>query len=37
MLLIRDVFYCKPGQVRPLLDKVKAMNAVSLTLGLTGS
>ena len=25
MLLIRDIFFCKPGQVRPLVDKFKAM------------
>jgi hypothetical protein len=28
MLLIREVFFCKPGQVRPLVDKFKAMNKV---------
>ena len=28
MLLIREVFFCKPGQVRPLVDKFKAMNRV---------
>lgn len=25
MLLIRDIFFCKPGKVRPLVDKFKAM------------
>ena len=25
MLLIREVFYCKPGKVRPLLEKFRAM------------
>jgi hypothetical protein len=34
MLLIRDVFYCKPGQVRPLVEKFKKMNQVSQKLGL---
>jgi hypothetical protein len=29
--LIRDVMYCKPGKVRPLLEKMKAM----ATLGST--
>ena len=28
MLLIREVFFCKPGQVRPMVEKFKAMNAV---------
>ena len=26
MLLIREVFHCKPGKVRPLLEKFHAMN-----------
>ena len=26
MLLIRDIFYCKPGKVRPLVEKFQAMN-----------
>jgi hypothetical protein len=34
MLLIRDIFYCKPGQVRSLVEKMKAMNKVSEKLGL---
>jgi hypothetical protein len=25
MLLIREIMYCKPGKVRPLLEKFKAM------------
>ena len=25
MLLIRDIMYCKPGKVRPLVEKFKAM------------
>ena|SRR5690349_10822547 len=28
MQLIREVFFCKPGQVRPLVEKFKAMNKV---------
>ena len=33
MLLIREVFFCKPGQVRPMVEKFKAMNAVMERLG----
>ena len=29
MLLIRDLFYCKPGKVRPLVEKMKAMAELS--------
>lgn len=25
MLLVREVFHCRPGKVRPLVDKFKAM------------
>lgn len=28
MLLIREIMYCKPGQVKPLVDKFKTMNEV---------
>lgn len=34
MLLIREVFFCKPGQVRPMVEKFKAMNAVMERLKL---
>jgi hypothetical protein len=34
MLLIRDIFYCKPGQVRPLVQKFQTMNSLSQRLGL---
>ena len=34
MLLIREVFFCKPGQVRPMVEKFKAMNAVMERLNL---
>jgi hypothetical protein len=34
MLLIREVFYCKPGQVRPLVEKFKTMNKMSQKQGL---
>ncbi len=28
MYLIREVMYCKPGKVRPMVEKFKAMNQV---------
>ena len=34
MLLVREVFFCKPGQVKPLLEKFKTMNRLSEKLGL---
>ena len=34
MLLIRDIIYCKPGQVRPIVDKFKAMNAIRQKTGM---
>ncbi len=34
MLLIREVFFCKPGKVRPMVEKFKAMNAVMERLKL---
>lgn len=34
MLLIREMFFCKPGQVRPMVEKFKAMNAISERLGM---
>ena len=34
MLLIREVFFCKPGQVRPMVDKCKAMNKVMERMNL---
>ncbi len=34
MYLIRDIFYCKPGQVRPLVEKFTAMNRVGEKLGM---
>jgi hypothetical protein len=33
MLLIRDVFHCKPGKVRPLLDKFHAMDKLMQAAG----
>ena len=34
MFLIRDLMYCKPGKVRALLDKYKAMADVSAKVGM---
>ena len=34
MYLIRDVMYCKPGKVRPLVDKFKAMAKLSERVGM---
>jgi len=34
MLLIREVFYCKPGKVRPLVEKFLAMNKLSVKAGM---
>jgi hypothetical protein len=33
MVVIREVFFCKPGQVRPMVDKFKAMSAAMEKLG----
>ena len=33
MYLIRETFHCKPGQVRPLVDKFKAMAGVMEKMG----
>jgi hypothetical protein len=34
MMLIREVFYCKPGKVRPMVDKFLAMSALQEKAGL---
>jgi len=34
MFLIREVMYCKPGKVRPLIQKFQAMNKLSAKLGM---
>lgn len=34
MYLIREIMYCKPGQVRPMIEKFKAMNALSDKVGM---
>lgn len=33
MLLIREVFHCRPGKVRPLLDKFRAMGKLGEAAG----
>ena len=34
MLVIRDVFNCKPGKVRPMVEKFKAMATLSEKMGM---
>lgn len=34
MLLIREVMYCKPGKVRPLVEKFLAMSKLSVKAGM---
>ncbi len=34
MLLIREIMYCKPGKVRPLVDKFIAMGKLGEKLGM---
>ena len=34
MLLIREVMYCKPGKVRPMVEKFTAMSRINEKLGL---
>jgi len=34
MYLIRDIMYCKPGKVRSLVDKLKAMSKLSAGAGM---
>jgi hypothetical protein len=34
MLLIRDIFFCKPGKVRPMVDKFKAMQKFGKPKGM---
>ncbi len=29
MLLVREIMFCKPGKVKPLVEKFKAMSALS--------
>jgi hypothetical protein len=34
MLLVRDIMYCKPGKVRPLVEKFLAMSKLSEKVGM---
>jgi hypothetical protein len=34
MLLIRDIMYCKPGKVRPMVEKFTAMNKLGVKAGM---
>ena len=34
MVLIRDIFFCKPGKVRPMVDKFKKMKQIGEKHGL---
>jgi hypothetical protein len=34
MLLVREIMYCKPGKVRPLVQKFTAMNKLGAKLGM---
>src|SRR5687767_10721675 len=34
MLLIREIMYCKPGKVRPLVEKFLAMSKINESAGL---
>jgi hypothetical protein len=34
MLLIRDIMYCKPGKVRPMVEKFVAMSKLSEKKGM---
>ena len=34
MLLVRDIMYCKPGKVRPMVEKFLAMSKLSQKMGM---
>ncbi|HEX3235249.1 MAG TPA: hypothetical protein VHR41_13695 [Gemmatimonadales bacterium] len=34
MLLVREIMYCKPGKVRPMVEKFLAMNKLSTKVGM---
>ena len=34
MLLIREIMYCKPGKVRPMVEKLVAMSKLNESLGM---
>lgn len=37
MYLIRDIMHCKPGQVRPMVEKFQQLNKVMKKMGFTPS
>lgn len=37
MFLIRDIMFCKPGKVRPMVEKFKQLNKVMKKMGFTQS
>jgi len=34
MYIIRDIMYCKPGKVRPLLEKFRALGVLAEKMGM---
>ncbi len=34
MLLIRELMFCKPGKVKPLVEKFRAMNELGVKMGM---
>ena len=34
MMLIREIMYCKPGKVKPLVEKFLAMNQIAAATGM---
>ena len=34
MLLIREIMYCKPGKVKPLVEKFIGMNKLGMKMGM---
>ena len=34
MLLVRDIMYCKPGKVRPMVEKFTAMSKLGEKMGM---
>jgi hypothetical protein len=34
MYLIREIMYCKPGKVRPLVDKFKVISEIGVKMGM---
>ena len=34
MLLVREIMYCKPGKVKPMVEKFLAMNKLSAKMGM---